>query len=380
MAKPVSSPASRKQHDIQRAVTIRAKPVAKPGERPGFHKLLRSEQWQAVFETIETRGAELCLAYPAILTVAAGYKEYKGKKTGQRKSTRYPCIRVLVRSKKPLDKIRRAHERLPKYVFCYWTLNGERMRIAIPTDVLDAGEHADVKPHALMPKIRKFIEVTSEDGNFSDYGVAACAIQRSQFPNRIYFVGCKHVLNLSLKTYGSNHWGAPIHNKANGTQIGKTRIVAGELASAPVMSFDAQLGRPLSKSLLHAVLRDPNYAGEAQGPHHIPGIFYLHTPAGPVRMELTSYEPNKVLNYRVVGLTNVVHEWLIYSHRLAGPTLAGGFSGSPLFSGATGGRFLGMHIAGGSNTSYAIPAWMLTDPNNYKNVAPGEKWRVRPIN
>ena len=379
MTKSKSSGAYSELLDAQEAESIRALPTPGRGERPAFHALPRSEQWQAVLEIVETRGAELCLAYPDVISVSAGYKAYDRSKTGERRSSKYPCIRFLVRMKKPLAEIGQKHERVPGHILYYWTFNGERKRVAIPTDVVDAGEFSDVVPHVGAPRIRNRIAVTSRDGAIEDNGVVACAIQRDKFPERIYFLGCKHVLNLSLKTYGTNHWGAPIRRKQTGTPVGKTVVVAGKLANSPIKSFDAQLGWAIDLSHLHNVARDPNFSGQARGPQHIPGIFYIHTPAGPVKMKLDSYETNWVLNYLVTGLTAVVHELLMLSHRLAGPALVGGFSGSPLFSGKTGGRFLGMHIAGSSNRSFAIPAWKLTDPRNYKNVAPGERWRVRPI-
>lgn len=365
--------------DAQEAETIRNQPTPRRSERPAFHSLSRSEQWQAVLETVEIRGAELCLAYPDVISVSAGYRSYESPKTGRRRLSKYPCLRFLVRSKRPLAEIVQERERLPNHVLSYWTFDGERSRIAIPTDVLDADEYSDIEPHNGALRIRNQIAVTSIDGQIVGTGVVACAIQRDKYPERIYFLGCKHVLNLSLRSYPTDHWGAPISRKQNGESVGKTKFVAGELANSPVQSFDAQLGGAINLSHLHGVARDPVFSGQARGPWDVPRIFYIHTPAGPVKMTLESYEPRKVLNYLVKGLPAVVHELLIASQRLQGPALIGGFSGSPLFSGQKGGRFLGMHIAGGSNRSYAIPAWQLTDPRNYKHVSPDERWRVLPV-
>ncbi len=54
----------------------------------------------------------------------------------------------------------------------------------------------------------------------------------------------------------------------------------------------------------------------------------------------------------------------------------GGDSGSPVVSSKNGGMLLGMHIAGGGNLAFMIPAWQLLNPARYKGVASSEVWEL----
>ncbi|MDN3515951.1 MAG: hypothetical protein NG747_16360 [Candidatus Brocadia sp.] len=332
-------------------------------------ELTPREQMQFVRELAETRAVEFCRAYKNIIDVSYGYGRKRVGKTGKRVIARKPCVTFIVKKKWQTKKEEDSYEKLPKYLFAYWTVKNERKLCAVATDVEDAEQYTAIRPQALPQKIA--VQWKSK-GDVAT-GLITCAVKRSGFDNKIFAMSCRHVFSLSLLLHPQRVIGATIHvGSSNSPQVlGKTLDIKGALQdSKNGHSFDAQLAEATDLDALRETLQGLKLSGFAETQHDIPDKYWIITS----RKKIGAHGPRYLIN-RLIDYERVVasHKILVES-QVDEPTIDGD-SGSPVVS--DGGMLIGMHIAGNNgNVAYMIPTWQLFNPEKYNDVANTEVWEL----
>ena len=333
-------------------------------------ELAPTEQMTLAKELVETRAAELCRAYKNVVSVSYGYRLRRRKDTDKPRVVRTPCVIFIVDKKWPAGE-GNSDELIPRFLYIYAMVRGERRLCGIPTDVDEASNFSKIEPTAIQG-----IEVATETGGAIEPGSLACVIQRSSQPEATYMISCRHVFSLS-ETLHPEQRRSTVRLRNSRRALGTTLRVTGTLQDEPSFSFDAQLAEMTDAGALRAALNGVRFADYARSPDDFPPEYWILTPHGPVKAHFVQIiSPSLPLSYHRAGITRVVHEELVVSHFATAERTVRGDSGSPIATTPAGGVLLGMHIAGSDQRTYAIPAWQLLCPANYQRAAPTETWSL----
>nr|WP_315428181.1 hypothetical protein [uncultured Albidiferax sp.] len=335
------------------------------------------------YEIALTRGAELTLAYRNVIMVFSGQRRrrYRGRERLQDES----CVVFLVRKKwnRKDKKLLKDAQALPNSLLTFVEWRGERMLVAVPTDVQTAEQHAAVRPQG------QSAVCVRRQGHIDEYGTVAVGLSNGQRA-----LSALHVLTPHFTSQGT----LPVANSkvefaAGRPQplgpllLGSSSAQGGRLVPAPAISLDAQiidvsnvalLGQMLasmrissaepyvasvmrfhqlrvsSPSLVIEILAPLNRMGEMQKRNRMFAAF-------------SSIAPHSFsVPYRATdGILDVVHWELVELDVLGGQQTLGGDSGSAVVFWRPDGTatLIGMHVAGTGNRSHVVPAWLLFSPN-----------------
>jgi hypothetical protein len=335
-----------------------------------FDRLSRRQQMEVAAEIVLTRSRELFLAYPNVVRVSYGHRRARDDANRRHRIVATPCVRFLVAGKWQDEASGNDRSRIPERLLASCWLRGKRRICAVPTDVEDAAPHLLVKAQAAR--------IAAQWNGGSEIGTLACAVKRDILPDRVYGLGCRHVLSLSGQFFDQTTWGADVHVDAVSDPriIGPTRALAGALATRD--SFDAQLVEATNREALRDALLAPRVVNYARSAASFPGTYEIVTLTTTIPATFVDFIDAR---YDVNG-HDVGHPNLIQSQPDTGTNP--GDSGSPIVS-RDGRTLLGMHVAGWAGLdphdhflaiSYMIPAWQLFSAGNYANTSPDEVWTL----
>ncbi|MFO1058209.1 MAG: glycoside hydrolase family 19 protein [Dongiaceae bacterium] len=332
-----------------------------------------------VTELVETRGAELRRAYPALRAVAAGLRLRRQGPDATARIEDEPCVVLTVERKRPQAELPPG-DRLPQELLCYVELGAVRRLCAVPTDVDEVAPPTGVR----LDVASCAIEVVPEaGGNDVAAGVIACAIARPPAPGLAYLVSCRHILGhpnwdrkvADATTVRLRGGGGAVLARASDNFVG--RIGNG------IVSCDVQLAEISDPAAARAALRGPVFGGFARQASDIPKDLFVITPHGAVPVhfrQVVEAASGFELAYEGTGVDHIVHAALVDSIFAGAEQTVKGDSGSPVGTSPDGGVFVGMHIALKTSPDgvheYAIPAWEVLAPENYDLAAAGETWQL----
>lgn len=345
-----------------------------------FSKLALTEQLRLAHEVVASRGAELRRAYPDILSLGFGLKTKRGPRGARENLTRTPCVVFEVRRKLALEKRGRAR-RLPKELLTFVGPPEARRLCVVPTDVKETRSFGQPRPKAKAGHARGFgIAVTLGDQlQDAASGALACPVRMPD--GSLAAIGCRHVLSRSLL----HHPDVVANARVSATvgprvALGRTVAIRGRFASAPELSFDAQLVRVTDAAALDAACGPLQFSGHLRSPEELPLRFFVPTPRldGPgqrtiVEVEFRDWMQERPMAYPFPGAATMVAHALVFHGRTNRP-LVEGDSGSPAFTSSAGGTLLGMYLGGDGENAYFIPAWQLFQPANYGRSPPA--WSI----
>ena len=359
------------------ALTLASRPRGVLQARRNFRALDREQRLELAREIVETRASELCLAYRNVVSVAFGYKVRRNN-AGVSRVSRTACVIFVVKEKWQGDDEVNPLQTLPRELFAYVRIDGERRLCAVPTDVDPAEEYTDVRPES---STREMVNVKQESTRQNSVGTVTVAVRRSSEPEKIFALSCRHVFSLSGKSKATRATKNLVYVRSDpGKRVGLTTGVRGALRTKGT-SFDAQLAEVTEVDSLGALLEGVRFDGPdawAEGFRDIPEAYFLlvagHSSNRPreqataIRMRKSRVFQNFPIDYRGRIRGKVTHQWVVKSVRTSGGLGPfPGDSGAPMVSRRNGGMLLGMHFAGNStgDVSYMLPAWELLNPYNY---------------
>jgi hypothetical protein len=329
------------------------------------HELSTEQQFRIIQELVDTRAADWCRAYSNVIDVLQGYGTQRNAE-GRRTVVRKPCITFVVKRKWRGQRVTKPEQRLPRYVLTYVGLRRRRKLCAVPTDVEDAATYRQVEIQNLN------VWVHCQQADLQIPGVVTCAVKTRYGQDKWFALSCRHVLALSKYVHPRLYAGSRVRvSSPGGRQLGLTLGLYGQLADQPAVSLDAQLAEVTSVTALRRALRGLTLSGYAVRWSELPDTYYIRCPGEPIYAEKVRRVTHETLDYERCGIHYVLHSELIESLVAPGATQPG-YSGSPVVS-EPGQLLLGMHIAGGGDTAYMIPAWDLFKPENYHGMAPSDR-------
>jgi len=365
-------------------------------------------QMRLAREAARTRAAELTLAYRNVVMVCAGYKR-KRTRNGQERRQPLPCIVFVVRQKwPPGSRGPTDAQHLPAGLLTYADIEGQRVLVAIPTDVQDASAYAGARSEA-----RRAVYLATEERTF---GTLTCVVAQqgggAGGQARRWAMAPLHVLSPwpELQADGPTP-GAEASRLAAGVPpalpptVGRGTSRGGRLRDDGGLSFDVQLAeipgaaalaavrdqladmplspqRPWLKQIEDFEALPPGQTFTLLLPDNHPDFHFKPRATALARFE--GFMPTAFsIEYEVrragqPGHARIHHFELLKFALLKKPGTRGGDSGSPvvLFDDQGLCTLVGMHIAGDGDFSYAIPAWQLFDLDNWWQPPAG---RLKPV-
>lgn len=333
--------------------------------RTTFNKLVRETRLQLLEELVETRSAELCRAYRNVIDVFVGYKRSRFTGSATNRIARNLCITFLVKTKWSSEVDVDPNELLPKHLFFYVTVDDERHLCSVPTDVVDAREYAQIKPQAKRISVRE----RGKKGGVT--GLIACAVRMPEYPQYVFALSCRHVFNMT-ENKGPRFVKADVLLAKTGRFIGTTeKAYYGELKNGHNYSLDAQACYVHDVGTLRMSLGTIKITSHARNSLEVPNTYWIHVAnGGPKEARGPNTRISFSIRYPNVGW--VIHQLLIEGKAIT----VEGDSGAACTSHKKGGRFLGMHIAGGGGIVFMIPAWHLMDRSRYRHGDDGTVWEL----
>ena len=356
--------------------------------------LTAAEQMQLVREIVDTRAAELTLAFRNVVMVLAGQK-LRSRCDGREQLLRKPCVVLVVRDK--WDRTRDASagaQLIPRRLLTYATVSGRRVLCAVPTDV-----QREQGFYGASPQSERAIYA---DDPADEFGTLTCAVKVGQ---RRMLLTCRHVLSPLPEISGGVVGGTRFvqftvpGQPPAGPALGISAALGGALREHPEISLDAQLATvaPGMGPKLNALLADmplsstepflesperfdevvAERAFEFLVPDNNPKAVKRPRPTYGARFEsLLRREFHIDYFVRVNGtsrMCSVSHRELLKFKLLGEHTTLPGDSGSPVVAWNADGSctLVAMHIAGikGLPYSFAIPSWQLFAAGNYAGLS-----------
>jgi len=327
-----------------------------------FIALSHKKQMQILCELIETRSAELEMAYPNVVRLGIGRRRRRDSKGRSRIRENEPaCVLFMVKKKWPRRSTRDGA--IPPCLLTYTQIRGRRQLVAVPTDV-------DAAVWLLKARANANIFASVDGAQAFEKGAFCCALKSSN-GNAVFGVSCRHVLS-----FGAFAGESCDFVKQGDVRIGRVKDIRGPSSGDDVM--DAQL------FLLTGDDVDiPRYRGIVSDVSSVP-IQLTH--GAPSLDEASRSCSFRGLWQRPKGMTLTDDNWM-FSGELVEVDLPGkapipGDSGSPIATCEQQGRLVGMHIgiAVSDNVagavSICIPAWRLIDPYNYEGAPANAVWSV----
>jgi hypothetical protein len=325
--------------------------------------LAPAEQMALALEIARTREQELRLAYPDILSVGAGYAS-KGR--GQRRRFKdIVCVRFMVAKKWPSQSpLKNSPRALPRHLWCYASINGERVLCAAPTDVACGTDYARIKPHSDSG----LISAQTADGQGGEQGVITCAVHIPGDTQGLYALGCLHVFCLTA-AYWPSVPSVTITN-GSGASIAQSSRYHGAIVDNVPNSCDAALAVATDSDAVLQAIAGPRPKLFAQSKDQLPGAFTICTARG----KISATKPTLWVGSQLAlpyptpkGTYHVSQPEIVESSAAT----QDGDSGSPVVS-LDGSLLLGMHIAGDGQTAFMIPTFELMRTDNYQGLPPGQ--------
>lgn len=336
--------------------------------RKAWDRLDTSYQEQLLRELIETRSREFYRAYPDLLEIGVGFATRRKKHKTTRKKSKARATRVTGAAKKRVirrlhllfvvkkkiddagdisDRVRRRF--LPKQVFLYANVDGERVRCAVPTDVEARAENRFHTAATTNPRVNATCRRRP-----SVRGTVCCTVVHPADARQYFAIGCHHVFCLSKL-----HAGPPEDRRVlleDGQVVLGNTTYLGILRGGRRYSLDAALAEYDEDAGLHQSPYLPRSGLFAQLPAGIPvGLrVKIRTPRpnrdnGLVVAQVIAAIPDCTLVQDYHGSYKdsrpIIHEELVKLRITSTWGTEGGDSGSPVFDADTN-CFLGMHIAG----------------------------------
>lgn len=341
-----------------------------------WKRLSPREQREAVRELIDTRHDELVRAYPNVLLVTSGYGTYRARKPP--KSAPQKPVAKRISARRRVDDVlgvtfvvqrkrRRMsrRDRIPSHLLAYWTVGGERVLCAIPTDVESADE--------LRPVTQTPTAVTREGLNRYSRGVTTALVKPPEdAAGPLWALSCRHVFGMSEYVGGASPTGNRVHVEAPPKdRFARVTQFWGRFRVGEGTSFDAALAKVSSRELADRAV--PVACTRFATIDEIPRDLVIHVarPEGALRISATRthyYTRDDNFGILCEGLGVIYHAELF--EMLAEPATLGGDSGSPV----TGVRgyarvLMGMHIAGVGGRAYMLPAYQLLRMENFLRLS-----------
>jgi hypothetical protein len=328
-----------------------------------WENLPPAEQLALAIEIARTRELELRLAYRDIVSVGAGYAS-KGR--GQRRQFKdIVCVKFMVAKKWPKKSPRKKSPRaLPRHLWCYASINGERVLCAAPTDIACGTDYAKVKPHSASD----LISAQTADGIGGEQGVITCAVQIPGDAQNLYALSCLHVFGLT-----ASYWPAlpsVTVTNGNGAVIAQSSPYHGAIVDNVPNSCDAALALATNSAGVLQAIAAPRPRLSAQSETQLPNAFNICTARGNIAAAKPTLwvGAQLALPYPTPSGTLQVSQPEVVESSAA---TQDGDSGSPVVS-LDGNLLLGMHIAGDGQRAFMIPIYDLLRTDNYQGLPGGQ--------
>lgn len=368
-----------------------------------------AQQLALARENAQARGPELTLAYRNVVHVTSGYRKRRTK-AGVERLVNEPCLVFVVRSKWPEgERATDDPQRLPSHLLTWASIDGQRVMVALPTDVQPEADLFAIKPRG------DSILWTQQPG-FLEIGSLACVVEvRSGAQRERFAISALHVFSplpridppeltdgrafLPLSAAGAA-LPAPL--------VASTIDFGGALrdSSSGMPSFDVQLARIQSLASVRTALADmplsaqqPFITDEAMFERLASQNFFdlvvpdnhphrTKTPRPRMVCEFSRWLdraqtiPYSARRGNTAVTCNAFHTQLVEMQVRGVHQPLHGDSGCALVvylgdgSCSLAGLFIASHDA--LPLAYAIPAWHLFDPSAYFNLPAGA--RLRPVN
>lgn len=368
-----------------------------------------AQQLALARENAQARGPELTLAYRNVVHVTSGYRKRRTK-AGIERLVDEPCLVFVVRSKWPKgERPTDDPQRLPAHLLAWASIDGQRVMVALPTDVQPEADLFAIKPRG------DSILWTQQPG-FLEIGSLACVVEvRSGAQRERFALSALHVFSpqpridppelsdkrafLPLSAAGAA-LSAPL--------VASTIDFGGALrdSSSGLPSFDVQLARIQSLAHVRTALADMQLS--AQQPFITDVAMFerlasqnffdlavpdnhphrTHTPRPRMVCEFSRWLdraqtiPYKARRGNTPVTCNAFHTQLVEMQVRGVHQPLHGDSGCALvvYLGDGSCSLAGLFVASHDELplAYAIPAWHLFDASAYFNLPDGA--RLRPVN
>ena len=327
-----------------------------------FAALSHKQQMRILCELIETRSAELELAYPNVVRLGIGRRRQRDSNGLSKIRDQEPaCVLFMVKRKWSRNSKREG--RIPTYLLTYTHIRGKRQLVAAPTDV-------DAASWLLKARANANIFASIDGAQTSEEGAFCCAIKNSS-GNTVFGMSCRHVLSFGAFADESSDF-----VEQNEVRIGQIKDIRGPSRGANVM--DAQL------FLITGGDADiPRFSGTVNDVASIPISLTHGAPSLDDASRSCSF---RGLWQRPKRITLTADNWMFAGELvevdLPGKSTIAGDSGSPIATCGQQRKLVGMHIgiarsAGVDGVaSICIPAWRLMDPHNYEGAPANAAWSV----
>lgn len=368
-----------------------------------------AQQLALARENAQARGPELTLAYRNVVHVTSGYRKRRSK-AGIERLVDEPCLVFVVRSKWPQgERPADDPQRLPTHLLAWASIDGQRVMVALPTDVQPEADLYAIRP-------RGDSIVWTQQPGFLDIGSLACVVEVRRGAQRERFaLSALHVFSprpridppeLSDKRafLPLSAAGAPLATPL----VARTIDFGGALrdSSSGLPSFDVQLARIESPAHVRAALADmplsaqqPFITDEAMFERLASKNFFdlvvpdnhphrSQTPRTRMVCEFSRWLdraqtiPYDARRGDTAVTCNAFHTQLVEMQIRGVHQPLHGDSGCALVvylgdgTCSLAGLFIASHDA--LPFAYAIPAWRLFDPSAYFNLPDGA--RLAPVN
>lgn len=316
-------------------------PKQHPAAWQRWESMTLTEQLAAVREVCGSRSDQLKRRFEGVLAVGAGYKKSKSEVSND------ICLGFLVERKRK----RSLQRPVPDRVVVELVRGGQKVRIAIPTDVEELGRG---KPHGgvdLGTGVRASNQSNPAQGV---PGAVCCVVEQTDNSANRYLLGCHHVFTISLLTQNCSAIATNVKSRSTAQQVGQLfEYLPMSGTGQPCLDAAIALVEPntdvtwtlsgISPSVVEPGLESPVNCA-------------VYTPDGPVPARFVKEWAKIPLRYPNCGM--VVIE-AAYQFQAA---TVGGHSGSPVMS--PDGTLHGMHFWGDPQQllAFAIPAFVLFRP------------------
>ena len=364
-----------------------------------------TRRFDLVDEVALDRGPELTLAYRNVILVAAGFRRTTSN-VGRSVLTKQPCVVFVVKAKWLSDLGREVDpQRLPSCLLAHVSLDGRRVRCAVPTDVQAQDSYLETR--SMGNSILRI-----GNGPAAGTGHASCAVELGTAPGaKKFLLSAHHVFShtpdVTSRTPQPGWEITPLSAalSAPPSRFAESSEWGGEMRADGQPSFDVQFAKVqdwnIARLTLHALKLSATepYAGSAGNVMGLAqlGAFEVLMPFDNPKFHGSS-RPTTELDFDSVlsdaygfdsdvlenGLRvrrHLTFQRLIRMKLKAGlGALLEGDSGSAVVARRNDGShtLIGMFIASGSDFAYAIPAWQLFDASYYARLPKGRP--LLPVN
>jgi hypothetical protein len=347
----------------------------------------------------QTRGAELTLAYRNVVAVAAGFRRRRTAEGSQLGRT--PCVVFIVKRKLDQQALPTSDpQHLPRWLLTHTELDGQRVVVALPTDVQRADGFSGAQAHARQGGVW-----SEQDGLPFERGAVACAVAlRHGGATELCLLSAQHVMTPCVDV-GQKFLQADLPLRALDGQgqrqpgavpIATTRPWGGLLRGdedPDQPSFDVQLARLDAAGAAAEVVGAPGLSAARPWLRSATELLQcagktlqIVVPVNhpevqgraPLPARLDALLPSPfAIRYQLRRGDDRQQLW-VYHRDLIKLDVGGtvwprsGDSGSAVvLRQGDGVTLVGLYIGGSNAAAYVIPAWRLFDPGQYWSLPVG---------